>query len=41
MNVAQSAVVVFFIIAPGFAFRSRFRRVERTTLVQYVKFGDE
>jgi hypothetical protein len=39
MNVALSAVVVFFIIAPGFAFRSRYRRVERTSL-DYAPLGE-
>jgi len=39
MNVALSAVVVFFIIAPGFAFRSRYRRIERTSL-DYAPLGE-
>ncbi len=39
MNVALSAVIVFFIIAPGFAFRSRYRRVERTS-IDYAPLGE-
>lgn len=38
MNVALSAIVVFLILAPGFAFRSRYRRVERTSL-DYAPLG--
>ncbi|HEX4584802.1 MAG TPA: hypothetical protein VH183_08220 [Burkholderiaceae bacterium] len=39
MNVALSAIVVFFIAAPGFVFRSRYRRIERTSL-DYAPFGE-
>jgi hypothetical protein len=39
MNVALSAVVVFLTLAPGFVFRSRYRRVERTSL-DYAPFGE-
>jgi hypothetical protein len=39
MNVALSAVVVFLILAPGFTFRSRYRRIERTSL-DYAPFGE-
>jgi hypothetical protein len=39
MNVALSAVVVFLVLVPGFAFRSRFRRIERTSL-DYAPFGE-
>lgn len=38
MNVALSAIVVFLILLPGFAFRARYRRVERTSL-DYAPFG--
>ena len=38
MNVALPAIVLFFILLPGFAFRSRFKRVERTSL-DYSPFG--
>jgi uncharacterized protein DUF6338 len=39
MSVALSAVVVFLLLAPGFAFRSRYRRIERTSL-DYAPFGE-
>jgi len=39
MNIALSAVVAFVIIAPGFAFRSRYRRIERTS-IDYAPFGE-
>jgi len=39
MNIALSAVVVFLLLAPGFAFRSRYRRIERTSL-DYAPFGE-
>lgn len=38
MNVALSAVVIFLILAPGFTFFARFRRVERTSL-EYSPLG--
>lgn len=38
MNVALPALVVFLLILPGFVFRSRFKRAERTAL-DYAPFG--
>jgi hypothetical protein len=39
MNVALSAILVFLIVAPGFAFRSRYRRIERTSF-DFAPFGE-
>ena len=38
MNFALPAVVVFALLLPGFIFRSRLKRVERTSL-DYSPFG--
>ncbi|GGY51328.1 hypothetical protein [Pseudoduganella albidiflava] len=38
MNVALPALVIFFIFLPGFIFRIRFKRVERTSL-DFSPFG--
>lgn len=38
MSIALSAVVIFSILVPGFAFRTLYRRVERTSL-DYAPFG--
>lgn len=38
MNIALPAIVLFLLLLPGFAFRSRFKRVERTSL-DYSPFG--
>ena len=38
MNVALPAIVLFFILLPGFAFRTLFKRIERTSL-DYSPFG--
>ena len=38
MNVALPALVIFLLVLPGFVFRSRFKRAERTAL-DYAPFG--
>jgi|SRR5581483_8276870 len=38
MNVALPALIVFFVLLPGFLFRSRFKRAERLSL-DYSPFG--
>jgi hypothetical protein len=38
MNVALPALIVFLLVLPGFIFRSRFKRAERTSL-DYSPFG--
>jgi hypothetical protein len=38
MNVALPALVVFLLVLPGFVFRQRFKRAERTAL-DYAPFG--
>ncbi|VWX58607.1 conserved membrane hypothetical protein [Burkholderiales bacterium 8X] len=38
MTVALPALVLFFLVLPGFVFRSRFKRAERTAL-DYAPFG--
>jgi hypothetical protein len=38
MNVALPALIVFILLLPGFVFRSRFKRVERTSL-DFSPFG--
>ena len=39
MNVALPAVVIFFVLLPGFILRSRLKRVERTSL-DFSPFGE-
>ena len=39
MNIALASLAVFLIVVPGFAFRARYRRVERTTL-DFAPLGD-
>lgn len=38
MNVALPALIIFFVLLPGFIFRIRFKRVERTSL-DFSPFG--
>lgn len=38
MNVALPALIVFLLVLPGFIFRDRFKRTERTVL-DYAPFG--
>lgn len=39
MNIALPALLIFLVFLPGFIFRSRYRRVERTSL-DYSPFGE-
>jgi len=38
MNVALPALIVFFLLLPGFVFRTNLKRVERTSL-DFSPFG--
>ena len=39
MNVALPAIVIFFVLLPGFILRTRLKRVERTSL-DFSPFGE-